>query len=1069
MKKILIIFILVLLSGINFRALSSHIIGGNISYECVGPNQYLVTLTMLEDCSTAFEANTNQNIIITNSCGYVFPANLTVNNTLYQQEVSQICDQDSSTCSGGTLPGVWMHQWQGMIQLPGTCDSWVISYSSCCRNNAVNSTTYDSYYWETVINSQTIPCNSSSVSNGSPVPNFCINQPAVYNLNLSDSDGNILSYSLVSASAASSTSITYAGGYSGSQPINGVTIDPINGNILFTPTVLGNFIFAVKVEEKDSTGNIAGIVVYDFQVNVVNCVNNLPDSPDISNYSGSALEVDSRTIAGCSGTTFCFDLVFTDSDISDSLSVNTNLFSIFPGASMNISGYNPLTVSICDTITSGIPLNNLIYFEIIDSRCPFPGINSSTITINRIEGTYAGDDEFICLGQSQQLSANGGTSFQWSVLSGDPIVNGVNFSCDTCQFPVSSPDSTTTYVLTSNLPGACAVTDTITVFVSADFSFSIIASQNSTCFGDTIQLTTTTSVPANYYYDWSPQQFLTTENTPDTDVYAVGPDSITVFLNITIENGCTKTDSIILVFNGSPFIENISAGPDSVFCGNSTQLMVNFYGIVSNSCGPVTQNCTSTTPITIGIMNGSNTTTTFPSPYSNWYANTKHQFLFKADELNNAGFYGGIINEIGWEILQINGITIYPDYTIRIGCTESEFLTTVFESGLTTTFGPEDVEIFSGMNTHTFQTPFDWDGNSNLIVEVCYTWTAQYTYTTNSIVPLDNTSFVSSTWFNSDGTVACPATAAFGSSQTRPVTKFGYCTSAASPMQYNYSWTPSGNLNDSTIYNPVSTPDSSVIYTVFVTDSLTGCVDTASFNLTVECDCMPQVTNSTATCPGFCNGTADIQVNGADSSVTYLWCNNETGSSAVNLCEGNCWVYINDSVSCSGYYNVFINVADTINITETHINYTDASNPGSIDVSVSGGVPPYIFNWSNSETTEDISNLTPGTYLLSVTDSMGCTQNVTIVITIITSVNNYIIDSNPVIIPNPNNGQFEIKSDAGFNKIQIFSMDGKLVLSDSFSPLKNYFVNENKIENGVYFVKIYFGEQVIIKKITFTR
>jgi hypothetical protein len=57
-------------------------------------------------------------------------------------------------------------------------------------------------------------------------------------------------------------------------------------------------------------------------------------------------------------------------------------------------------------------------------------------------------------------------------------------------------------------------------------------------------------------------------------------------------------------------------------------------------------------------------------------------------------------------------------------------------------------------------------------------------------------------------------------------------------------------------------------------------------------------------------------------------------------------------------------------------NYNcENSVDGSIDLTISGGVPPYLHNWSNGETTEDIAGLLPGVYSIIVTDDVGNTSS----------------------------------------------------------------------------------------------
>ena len=72
----------------------------------------------------------------------------------------------------------------------------------------------------------------------------------------------------------------------------------------------------------------------------------------------------------------------------------------------------------------------------------------------------------------------------------------------------------------------------------------------------------------------------------------------------------------------------------------------------------------------------------------------------------------------------------------------------------------------------------------------------------------------------------------------------------------------------------------------------------------------------------------------------------------------------------------------TINVVDSITNVKcNGGNDGSINLSVSGANAPFTFLWSTNETTEDVSNLSAGTYSCTVFDAIGDSVNLSFQIT----------------------------------------------------------------------------------------
>ena len=129
------------------------------------------------------------------------------------------------------------------------------------------------------------------------------------------------------------------------------------------------------------------------------------------------------------------------------------------------------------------------------------------------------------------------------------------------------------------------------------------------------------------------------------------------------------------------------------------------------------------------------------------------------------------------------------------------------------------------------------------------------------------------------------------------------------------------------------------------------------------------------TCNGGNNGTITTTVTGGTTGYTYLWNNNQTTPTAINLTAGTYTVTVTDANTCKQTQTFQVTANPLIVI--TLVNKTNpncfAGTDGSITVSVSGGLTPYTYAWSApGGSNPTLSGLGTGTYTVTVTDFGLC-------------------------------------------------------------------------------------------------
>ncbi|CAN5454994.1 hypothetical protein BH09BAC1_BH09BAC1_00890 [soil metagenome] len=204
-----------------------------------------------------------------------------------------------------------------------------------------------------------------------------------------------------------------------------------------------------------------------------------------------------------------------------------------------------------------------------------------------------------------------------------------------------------------------------------------------------------------------------------------------------------------------------------------------------------------------------------------------------------------------------------------------------------------------------------------------------------------------------------------------------WATVTGGTVPYTYTW--SGGT-------PSTSPDTIInllagVYTVTITDNL-GCQAVGSVNivepplLTVDLDSFD------VTCNGLSTGSAWANVSGGTPGFTFAWSGGTPvglGDTIINLPAGPYTVTVTDLMGCNVTKTIVVNEPTPLVLDMDSINVScNGANDGRAWVTASGANPPYTYAWSGGAPTnatgDTIANLTPGIYVVTVTDKFNCTQ-----------------------------------------------------------------------------------------------
>jgi hypothetical protein len=216
-------------------------------------------------------------------------------------------------------------------------------------------------------------------------------------------------------------------------------------------------------------------------------------------------------------------------------------------------------------------------------------------------------------------------------------------------------------------------------------------------------------------------------------------------------------------------------------------------------------------------------------------------------------------------------------------------------------------------------------------------------------------------------------------------------------------------------------------YQLFVTDSFTCETDAL---LTLEEPTPLQLgldAVSQPACYSNSDGYIEIQVSGGWGNYVFSWSDGSDEGDLYGIPAGSYQIDVIDKEGCEAELSIFLAEPNALTVNVVSVDPV-SGNDGSLSVSVSGGTPPYSYDWNTGATSNYIDGLLAGVYTCDIQDSKGCGISFTDTLGTLTDIDLGLNDISDFICwPNPFSSRLQFSVDSKYQDIraEIINLEGK--------------------------------------------
>lgn len=168
-------------------------------------------------------------------------------------------------------------------------------------------------------------------------------------------------------------------------------------------------------------------------------------------------------------------------------------------------------------------------------------------------------------------------------------------------------------------------------------------------------------------------------------------------------------------------------------------------------------------------------------------------------------------------------------------------------------------------------------------------------------------------------------------------------------------------------------PPTTTNYSVTVSDA-NQCSASATKLIVVIPAMNLSATATHVSCSGANDGSIDVTVSSGVAPYHYLWGDNSAVEDLSGLSSGTYTVTVTDLVGCTVSGSSTITEPNPLVLTSavTQPTCPQLGNNGSAVLSSTGGTAPYSYTWANGATNDNLQQMPPGSYAVTLTDAHHC-------------------------------------------------------------------------------------------------